>query len=75
MAQGERSAATIVEGMADHLAAAGIEAIDYVALVDPDSLVAVEAVRSTTLAAVAARIGRARLIDNTLLKPAGSSSD
>lgn len=42
---------------------------DYVALVEPDSLVAVEALAGPTLLAVAARIGEIRLIDNAVLVP------
>ena len=41
--------------------------LDYLALVDPDTLQNVEAIDQPTLAAVAARVGQTRLIDNELL--------
>jgi len=42
-------------------------AIDYIALVDPQTLEPVEEIRGPTLAALAVRIGGTRLIDNQLL--------
>ena len=49
--------------------------IDYVALVDPETLQPVENLaRNTTLLALAVRIGCTRLIDNTLLVPPGMPS-
>ena len=40
---------------------------EYVETVDADSLEPVDALRANTLVAIAARIGRTRLIDNTVL--------
>lgn len=51
------------------LSAAGVEP-EYVALVDPESLVPVAIVDRPVLVAVAARVGRTRLIDNVVLEPA-----
>jgi pantoate--beta-alanine ligase len=42
---------------------------EYVALVDPETLVPVERLDAPVLIAVAARIGRARLIDNLIASP------
>ncbi len=43
--------------------------VDYLAAVDPATLLPVEAVRSETLFAVAAYVGSTRLIDNVVLAP------
>jgi len=43
---------------------------DYVAVVDADTLEPVTRVRGRVLVAVAARVGRARLIDNFEWRPA-----
>jgi pantoate--beta-alanine ligase len=51
---------------------------EYLALVDPDSFVPVDAVNGRVLVAVAARVGDTRLIDNALIQtvatPAGAST-
>lgn len=69
VAQGERNAAAIAAQMRQTILSAGEVRIDYVALVDPETLQPVEAVQRPTLAAVAVRIGTTRLIDNALLEP------
>jgi pantoate--beta-alanine ligase len=43
--------------------------LDYLALVDPDTLEAVDALERPALLALAARIGQVRLIDNAILQP------
>jgi len=43
--------------------------IDYVALVDPDTLRPVETIAGPTLAALAVKIEDTRLIDNCILEP------
>jgi pantothenate synthetase len=45
----------------------GIE-LQYVAVVDPDTLEDLGTVRDRALVAVAARVGKTRLIDNVLLR-------
>ncbi len=67
--QGESDAATIAERMREVVLSAEGARIDYVALVDPNTLEPVEQIRGQTLAALAVRIGRTRLIDNCLLEP------
>jgi len=66
--QGERDAKAIVERMKALISAASGAAIDYVALVDPESLEPVARVERKTLAALAVRIGATRLIDNMLIE-------
>jgi pantothenate synthetase len=43
--------------------------IDYIALVDYETLKPVRTVQPGTLIALAVRVGRTRLIDNTLIGP------
>jgi len=43
--------------------------LDYIAIVDPDTLEPVEAISRRTLVAVAAYVGSTRLIDNVVLSP------
>jgi pantoate--beta-alanine ligase len=54
----------------DVLAEALIE-LEYIAIVDPMTFEPVAVVDGHTLVAIAARVGRTRLIDNTLLTPGG----
>ncbi len=56
------------EQMTQRILAVGAT-IDYVALVDPDSLSAVARIAGPTLAVLAVRIDGTRLIDNALLEP------
>lgn len=64
---GERCAATIHSAMCAVLTSAGIERVDYVALVDPLTLTDVDPVPDGTMALVAAFVGGTRLIDNRQL--------
>ena len=65
-AAGETDVAAVKGRMRGILEGAGA-AIDYIEMVDADSLEAVPALRPGTLVAIAAKIGRTRLIDNTVL--------
>jgi len=66
VAAGELDAAAVLEAARSELTAGGIEP-EYVELRSAEDLSPVERVNGSTLLAVAARVGRARLIDNTLL--------
>ena len=64
--RGERNATRLAEGVRRRLAEAGI-AVDYVDVIDPDTMSPVgEAVPGTAIAA-AVRVGKTRLIDNVPL--------
>lgn len=63
---GERDAARVLAAARAELDAAQIEP-EYLELRSADDLSPVERVNGSTLLAVAARVGRARLIDNTML--------
>ncbi|MBN1395782.1 MAG: pantoate--beta-alanine ligase [Pirellulales bacterium] len=66
--QGERDARTIAARMREVIESAEDARIDYVALVDPDSLRPVENIEGPTLAALAVKIENTRLIDNCILR-------
>jgi pantoate--beta-alanine ligase len=67
VAAGERDARAVVAAARAELEEAGIEP-DYLELRSATDLSPVERVNGSTLLAVAARVGRARLIDNTILR-------
>ena len=68
--QAEASATgkSIVRRMREMIESAPDARIDYVALVDPETLEPVERIEGPALAALAVRIGATRLIDNRLLE-------
>ena len=68
VAAGETASEPVLAAARAELDAAAI-APEYLELRDADDLTAVTAVTRPTLLAVAARVGRARLIDNTVLEP------
>ena len=68
---GERSAPKLIAAAAAEIAEDPNGAIpvrvDYIALVDPDTMRPVDPAPSRTLMALAVRVGKTRLIDNRLL--------
>ena len=70
-ARGGRRAAGLIEGMCRILAAPAPAhiAIDYVEVRAAEDLATLETIDRPAVVALAARIGRTRLIDNTLLTP------
>ena len=65
---GDRDAARIGDGVRRRLAGAEGIGLDYVAVVDPDTLEDLERIGEKALVAAAARVGKTRLIDNVLLR-------
>jgi pantoate--beta-alanine ligase len=65
---GERRAAALVEAARRRLTKEPLARIDYVELVDPETLRPLERVQAPALLALAVRFSRARLIDNALLE-------
>ncbi len=61
---GERSAARVLSAVREELTCYPLVRPDYVALVDAATLEPVRTVRGRVLLAIAARVGRTRLIDN-----------
>jgi len=70
VAAGDRSAPLLRAAAEEVFSGAEID-VEYLALVDPDTLEEVDEIAGPTLCAVAARLGEVRLIDNTLLLPRG----
>jgi pantoate--beta-alanine ligase len=66
-AAGERSAAALEAMARAHLAQHGITEVDYVALAHPRTLEPLVQADAGAIVAVAARVGRTRLIDNMIL--------
>jgi pantoate--beta-alanine ligase len=66
---GEVDAATLVTAAQRLFATEPEMRVDYIAVVDPQTLSAVDTIRGETLFAVAAYVGATRLIDNTVLRP------
>ena len=67
---GERRREAIEDVVRRSLEAHRHIAVDYIAVVEPDRLMPVSEVRSGTVVAIAARVGRTRLIDNVILAEA-----
>jgi len=68
IADGERQSAIILAVARAMFDGVPDARIDYLALVDPDTLSPVERIRGRTLAVVAAHLGATRLIDNRLIE-------
>ncbi len=66
---GERDACTLREGVCQRIAREPLARIDYVEVVDAETLEPVEQIEQPTLIAVAVFFGKARLIDNTVVRP------
>ena len=64
--RGERNSARIISRMKKMIERVPEAKIDYVSIVDPETLEDVRLVRGRVLVALAVRIGRARLIDNII---------
>lgn len=69
VARGERSAAALVRDMTAIIAAVRPTAIDYLSVVDAETLQPVHAIDGPVLVAVAVRFGGTRLIDNVRVDP------
>ena len=64
---GERRAAALLGTMRARLAAEPSVTVEYVAIVEPGTLEPVDTADAETVLALAARVGRTRLIDNIIL--------
>jgi pantoate ligase/cytidylate kinase len=66
---GQRIAAKLISAVLEVLASEPEVALNYLEVVDPDTLESVGRITQTALLALAARVGSTRLIDNALLIP------
>lgn len=65
---GETNPEVVQEAMRAEFASANIDAIDYIALVNPTSLLPVSSLNEPTIALIACHVGETRLIDNLVLR-------
>jgi len=65
---GERDAAAVETAARDLIESEPLARIDYVAVVDPETLESVERITGPVVVALAVRIGETRLIDNMLIE-------
>jgi pantoate--beta-alanine ligase len=70
--RGERDARRLVRAAMERIAAAGPAGIDYVEVVDAETLAAVGTLTGPARMCVAVRFGAARLIDNVALDGGGA---
>jgi pantoate--beta-alanine ligase len=68
IAQGERKSSVLIQHGTEILQAVDGVRVDYVAIVDANSLLPTPSVETGTLVAVAANLGKTRLIDNFLVR-------
>ena len=72
IADGERDAPAIVERLRKEIESAGPCTIDYVSVADPETMAYKTTVDGPVLVVLAVKVGRARLIDNTVVAPPAS---
>lgn len=72
--QGERNPANLIQAGKQVLAEESLVRLDYLEVVDPDTLDPPEELRNATLVAVAAFVGKTRLIDNIVLPAAARTT-
>jgi pantoate--beta-alanine ligase len=65
--QGERYPPAVIAEMRAVLREAGLEQVDYLALVDAETMAPAEVLRGRVMAALAVRVGKARLMDNVVV--------
>ena len=66
--QGERDATVLRQAMVDLIEPVSGAEIDYIEVVDDDSLLPVDEIKNDVLIALAVKIGNTRLIDNAVLR-------
>lgn len=69
IARGETNPEAVLSAMREFILAAGPAEIEYVSIVDPETVQPVERIARHVLIALAVRIGRTRLIDNLQVDP------
>lgn len=66
--QGERQTHRIISAMQEKISTQPQVRIDYIAIVHPETLEPLQQITSEALIAIAAYVGKARLIDNTIVR-------
>jgi pantoate--beta-alanine ligase len=67
---GERKGAAILRTVRGEIAAEPLARLQYASMIDPETLVEIDELEDTAVLALAVWIGKARLIDNTILERA-----
>jgi pantoate--beta-alanine ligase len=70
--QGTREAKALIELMETHIRSAGDARIDYISIVDPETLQPIDKIVGPARICLAVRIGKCRLIDNLAVDAAGA---
>ncbi len=65
---GEQQSAELIQAVQSSIDKNSAITLDYIALVDPNTLQPIDKIEETGLLAIAAKVGPARLIDNVLLR-------
>ena len=65
--QGETDATVVKKAISDKIATEPLARIDYVDVVDFDTITPIEQIKGNTLVAIAVYIGKTRLIDNFII--------
>ncbi len=68
IADGQRDAATVLSAMKELINTAPLADIDYVEMVDMNTMNSIEKIEGNVLCAMAVRFGKARLLDNFILE-------
>lgn len=66
--EGERQVPRIISAMREKISTQPEVRIDYIAIVNPETLEPLQQITSEALIAIAAYVGKARLIDNTIVR-------
>ena len=66
---GEQDATRIIETVKAFIQSYPETEIDYISICDPDTLIDIKTIDKPVLMALAVKVGKARLIDNTILNP------
>ncbi|MBD3276709.1 MAG: pantoate--beta-alanine ligase [Candidatus Aegiribacteria sp.] len=69
--KGERNSDTIIEAVLERISSAPLAEVQYVEIVDPNTMEPLRTANPPALLAVAVYFGHTRLIDNVVLKPRG----
>ncbi|PLZ89268.1 cytidylate kinase [Fischerella thermalis CCMEE 5198] len=65
---GERNANKLIAAVQQEIAMVSSVSVEYIELVEPNTLMPIETVQEEGMLAIAARLGSTRLIDNTILR-------
>lgn len=66
---GEADADSLTSNLRDTIGSEKLVELEYLEVVDPESLVGVKEINDKVLVAIAAKVGKTRLIDNAIIRP------